>query len=118
MRIASLEPAALAARPELTGLRRNRGRSVEPGDAAAAYRRRKTVTHGPCGSATADAPLPVDEAAVDAAKHVFRPGRGSRLAVPLRGRGGGRVVVAVRDDGPGLGSPAPAAGMRGGSGWR
>src|SRR3954470_9264933 len=51
------------------------------------------------------------EAASNAVKHVFRPERGTRFEVELRERSGGRLLLTVRDDGPGIGpvpTPAPA----------
>jgi two-component sensor histidine kinase len=53
--------------------------------------------------------LLVNEAAINAAKHVFRPERGSRFQVELRPCGDGRMRLVVRDDGPGPG-PVPAGG--------
>jgi two-component sensor histidine kinase len=50
--------------------------------------------------------LLVTEAATNALKHVFRPERGTRFEVELRERPGGRLLLTVRDDGPGIG-PAP-----------
>lgn len=51
--------------------------------------------------------LLVNEAAINAAKHVFRPGRGQAFAVSLQPTEDGQLRLVVRDDGPGLG-PAPA----------
>jgi two-component sensor histidine kinase len=50
--------------------------------------------------------LLVNEAAINAAKHVFRPERGSAFEVELRPCEDGRLRLVVRDDGPGLG-PVP-----------
>jgi two-component sensor histidine kinase len=47
--------------------------------------------------------LLVNEAAINAAKHVFRPGRGSRFEVSLRVCGDAQMQLTIRDDGPGLG---------------
>jgi two-component system, sensor histidine kinase PdtaS len=47
--------------------------------------------------------LLVNEAAINAAKHVFRPKRGGTFAVSLLGRGPERVLT-ISDDGPGFGT--------------
>ena len=46
--------------------------------------------------------LLVNEAAVNAAKHVFREGHGSWFEVALRELGDGRIQLKIRDDGPGF----------------
>jgi two-component system, sensor histidine kinase PdtaS len=53
------------------------------------------------GQMTAIALL-VNEAAINSAKHVFRPGKGSRFEVSLKEVERGRVQLTVRDDGPGI----------------
>ena len=45
--------------------------------------------------------LLVNEAAINAAKHVFRPLRGRTFAVSLLGRGP-KKVLTISDDGPGF----------------
>lgn len=54
--------------------------------------------------------LLVNEAAINAAKHVFRLGQGTRFEVELSERVKGRLQLVVRDDGPGL-APATSAGL-------
>lgn len=49
----------------------------------------------------------VNEAAINAAKHVFRPARGTLFEVLLEVGEGGRRQLVVRDDGPGI--PVAAA---------
>ena len=56
--------------------------------------------------------LLVTEAATNAMKHVFQPERGALFEVELRERPDGRLLLAVRDDGPGIG-PAPPPGSAG-----
>lgn len=56
--------------------------------------------------------LLVTEAATNAAKHVFRAGRGSQFAVTLAEAAPERVCLTIRDDGPGLAQPAvPTSGL-------
>ncbi|MDO9714217.1 sensor histidine kinase [Paracraurococcus lichenis] len=50
--------------------------------------------------------LLVTEAASNALKHVFRPERGTLFEVELREQAGGRLLLTMRDDGPGI-DPAP-----------
>jgi two-component system, sensor histidine kinase PdtaS len=52
--------------------------------------------------------LLVNEAAINAAKHVFRPGKGSLFEVSLAEVERGRVQLTIRDDGPGMPSEAAA----------
>ena len=57
--------------------------------------------------------LLVNEAALNAAKHVFRPALGHSFEVWLPKLERGRMRLCVRDDGPGVaGSAAPEAGRR------
>ncbi|WP_431269307.1 sensor histidine kinase [Dankookia sp. P2] len=51
--------------------------------------------------------LLVNEAAINAAKHVFRPEQGSAFEVALRPGADGRLLLEMRDDGPGLGPAQP-----------
>ncbi|MGG5820342.1 hypothetical protein [Falsiroseomonas sp. HW251] len=46
--------------------------------------------------------LLVNEAAINACKHVFRPRRGTRFSVRLHEGEDGIVDLATRDDGPGF----------------
>ncbi len=46
--------------------------------------------------------LLVNEAAINAGKHVFAKGNGSSFEVSLREQNKGRLQLAIRDDGPGL----------------
>jgi two-component sensor histidine kinase len=46
--------------------------------------------------------LLVNEAAINAAKHVFRPGKGKLFEVKLSQRLNGRLRLVIRDDGPGI----------------
>ena len=46
--------------------------------------------------------LLVNEAALNAAKHVFRPKLGKRFEVTLMDRLIGRVLLTINDDGPGM----------------
>jgi two-component sensor histidine kinase len=46
--------------------------------------------------------LLVNEAAMNAAKHVSRPGEGGRFDVSLAEPANGQVRLVIRDDGPGL----------------
>jgi two-component sensor histidine kinase len=46
--------------------------------------------------------LLVNEAAINAAKHVFRPGKGARFEVSLAEVEPGRIELKIRDDGPGI----------------
>jgi two-component sensor histidine kinase len=52
--------------------------------------------------------LLVNEAAINAAKHVFRPERGTLFEVSLSEVANERLQLLVRDDGPGLGPVASA----------
>jgi len=61
----------------------------------------------PVGQMTAIALL-VNEAAINAAKHVFRPGRGGRFEVSLAEIDPGHMQLTIRDDGPGISSEAAA----------
>jgi two-component system, sensor histidine kinase PdtaS len=60
------------------------------------------------GQMTAIALL-VNEAAINAAKHVFRPGKGSLFEVSLAEVERGRVQLTIRDDGPGIPTEAAAS---------
>ncbi len=60
------------------------------------------------GEMTAIALL-VNEAAINAAKHVFRPGKGARFDVTLAEFERGRARLTIRDDGPGR-LPEPTTG--------
>jgi two-component sensor histidine kinase len=54
--------------------------------------------------------LLVTEAATNSAKHVFRQGRGSRFDVSMNDVEPGRLILLIRDDGPGIAqAEAPAA---------
>jgi two-component system, sensor histidine kinase PdtaS len=53
------------------------------------------------GQMTAIALL-VNEAAINAAKHVFRPGKGTLFEVSLAEIGPGSMQLTIRDDGPGI----------------
>ena len=53
--------------------------------------------------------LLVTEAATNALKHVFRPARGTRFEVELREQVGDRLLLTVRDDGPGIDPARPPA---------
>ncbi len=53
--------------------------------------------------------LLVNEAAINAAKHVFRPNKGTSFEVLLAQVEGGRVQLTMRDDGPGISSETAAA---------
>ena len=57
------------------------------------------------GQMTAIALL-VNEAAINAAKHVFRPGKGTLFEVSLAEGKRGRVQLTIHDDGPGIPSEA------------
>jgi two-component sensor histidine kinase len=58
--------------------------------------------------------LLINEAALNAAKHVFEKGRGSKFEVALQRRTNGRLQLIVRDDGPGITTaPAVASGSLG-----
>jgi two-component sensor histidine kinase len=46
--------------------------------------------------------LLVNEAAINAAKHVFRPEKGSRFEVLLSESGPSKLELLIRDDGPGI----------------
>jgi len=59
------------------------------------------------GQMTAIALL-VNEAAINAAKYVFRPGKGSLFEVSLAEVERGRIQLTIRDDGPGISSEAAA----------
>jgi two-component system, sensor histidine kinase PdtaS len=59
------------------------------------------------GEMTAIALL-VNEAAINAAKHVFRPARGGQFEVSLAEVEPGRSQLTIRDDGPGLSPEALA----------
>ncbi len=59
----------------------------------------------PVGEMTAIALL-VNEAAINAAKHVFRPRKGALFEVSLAEVEPGRMQLTIRDDGPGLCSDA------------
>lgn len=52
--------------------------------------------------------LLVNEAATNAAKHVFHKGRGTRFEVCLRANGHGRFELIIHDDGPGIDASATA----------
>ncbi|MDO9714203.1 ATP-binding protein, partial [Paracraurococcus lichenis] len=58
--------------------------------------------------------LLVMEAATNALEHVFHPARGMVFEVELHERPGGRLLLSVRDDGPGIdpASTPPHAGQR------
>jgi anti-sigma regulatory factor (Ser/Thr protein kinase) len=53
--------------------------------------------------------LLVNEAATNAAKHLFRPARGTLFDVSLSGVANEQLQLLVRDDGPGLAPGAPWA---------
>jgi hypothetical protein len=53
--------------------------------------------------------LLVSEAAMNAAKHVFRPRRGSVFEVSLARSANGQALLTIRDDGPGMAQADPAA---------
>jgi hypothetical protein len=50
--------------------------------------------------------LLVNEAALNAAKHVFSKGRGTRFEVLLAKDGSGRLHLNIKDDGPGMSQTA------------
>ena len=54
--------------------------------------------------------LLVNEAALNSVKHVFRAEQGTAFEVALEEMSPGRLVLTVRDDGPGLGRAAAAGG--------
>jgi two-component system, sensor histidine kinase PdtaS len=60
--------------------------------------------------------LLVNEAAMNAAKHVFRSAGGTRFEVRLRDRGDGRLRLVIRDNGPGISCGAATNGKKGGLG--
>jgi two-component sensor histidine kinase len=53
--------------------------------------------------------LLVNEAALNAVKHVFRPVQGTAFAVALRERPDGTAVLTITDDGPGISSAQPTS---------
>jgi two-component sensor histidine kinase len=53
--------------------------------------------------------LLVNEAAINAAKHVFGPARGTLFEVRLRGVEAGQLQLVVRDDGPGIAADPASA---------
>jgi two-component sensor histidine kinase len=58
--------------------------------------------------------LLINEAALNATKHVFEKGQGSKFEVALQRRTNGRLQLIVRDDGPGIMTgPAAASGSLG-----
>jgi hypothetical protein len=53
--------------------------------------------------------LLVNEAALNAVKHAFEKGAGSKFEVALLKQANGRLQLIIRDDGPGI-APASAVG--------
>lgn len=58
--------------------------------------------HGLSTDQTTAIVLLVNEAAINAAKHVFRQGKGTFFEVDLAEQSSGLLQLTVRDDGPGL----------------